>query len=236
MRICVAVVEDELAAAQDLERFLEQFGTQEGIVFSVTRFTSADGFLKQYQPIFDLVFMDIRMPGTDGMTAAEKLRQVDRVVPLVFVTSMVQFAVKGYSVDALDFIVKPVQYPAFRLKMKRIVGAVKAQQNGGIMVNMVGSSRIIPANRLYYVEVSGHNLTYHTVEGDYSIRGKLSAVEQQLPAEMFFRCGASHIVNLRYVTQVFAEDAEVAGALIRIGRGRKREFMTALTAWLDKGV
>lgn len=236
MKICVAIVEDEFAAAQDLERFLEQFGDREGITFTVTRFTNADGFLKQYQPIFDLVFMDIRMPGTDGMTAAEKLRQIDSVVPLVFVTSMVQFAVKGYAVDALDFIVKPVQYPAFRMKMKRIIGAVKAQQNEGIMVNLVGSSRIIPANRLYYVEVSGHNLTYHTVDGDYSIRGKLSAVEPQLPAEMFFRCSASHIVNLRYVTQVFAEDAEVAGVLIRIGRGRKREFMDALSAWLSKGV
>lgn len=108
-------------AAADLKQFMERFGAQENIHFSALHFPDAAQFLDQYQPFYDIVFMDIRMPGIDGMTAAEQLLHVDPAVPLVFVTSMVQFAVQGYSVDVLDFIVKPVKYPAFQLKMKRII-------------------------------------------------------------------------------------------------------------------
>ncbi len=237
MKYNVAIVEDELDAAKDMSRFLEEFGRSESVEFTVSHFPDAEEFLRRYiHNIYDLVMMDIRMPSMDGMTAAEKLRQIDEAVPLVFVTSMVQFAVRGYSVDALDFIVKPVKYPAFELKMKRIIRAVKTRRSESIMINVDGAAKVIPANLIYYVEVLGHNLTYHTAQGDYTLRGKLSAVEQSLPKESFFRCSASNIINLRYVNRVLSEDVEVAGKLIRFSRGKKREFMDALSAYLGKGV
>ena len=67
------------------------------------------------------------------------------------------------------------------------------------------------------------------------MRGKLSAVEQTLP-EGFFRCSASHIVNLRYVTQLSGETAQVAGRMVRVSRAKKKEFMAALAGYLGRGV
>ena len=214
---------------------LEPFGRERGYGFETVRFTSADSFLIQYRPVYDLIFMDIRMPGTNGMSAAHRLRQLDGVTALIFVTNMVQYAVKGYDVDALDFIVKPVEYPLFEMKMKRAVRALQMKKGADVVLNVGGVARVLPSAQIHSIEVMDHDLTYHTEQGDFVVRGKLSAVEQTLP-EGFFRCSASHIVNLRYVTQLSGETAQVAGRMVRVSRAKKKEFMAALAGYLGRGV
>lgn len=231
----VAIVEDELSAAQELEQCLNQFEEGKDISFSITRFPDGSLFLRQYQTQYDVIFMDIRMPGTDGMTAAQKLREIDSVTPLVFVTNMVQYAVKGYEVDALDFIVKPISYTSFQMKMKRIMQAIEHKQEQGVLITVEGSTQVFRLSDLYFVEVDNHNLTYHTAQGNFRARGKLGAVERQLPSNSFFRCSSSHLVNLRYVHQVFSEELEIMGSLVRISRSKKKEFLAALATYLGKG-
>lgn len=235
MNLRVAIVEDELSAAQELEQCLTQFEEGRDISFSMTRFSDGGLFLRQYQTQYDIIFMDIRMPGTDGMTAAQKLRKIDAVTPLVFVTSMVQYAVKGYEVDALDFIVKPINRASFQMKMKRIMQYVERRQEQGVLIAVEGSTQVFHLSELYFVEVDDHALTYHTTQGNFRARGKLGTVERQLPASSFFRCSSSHLVNLRYVHQVFSEDLEIMGTLVRISRSKKKEFMAALATYLGKG-
>lgn len=236
MKLRVAIVEDDRVAAQELENCLERYETGRNVSFSIVHFPDGGLFLRQYQPVYDIVFMDIKMPGMDGMTAAQKLRQIDPVTTLVFVTSVVQYAVKGYEVDAIDFIVKPVRYHTFALKMRRIMEAVRLKQGCGILVNAEGGSRVIPSSQVYYVEVTSHILTYHTEQGDFEMRGKLSSVEQQLPADSFFRCSVSHLINLRYLTQLGSESVVVAGQEIRFSRAKKKELTAAVAAYLGKGV
>ena len=235
MNLRVAIVEDELSAAQELEQCLNQFEEGKDISFSITRFPDGGLFLRQYQTQYDVIFMDIRMPGTDGMTAAQKLRKIDSITPLVFVTSMVQYAVKGYEVDALDFIVKPICYTSFQMKMKRIMQAIERKQEQGVLITIEGSTQVFRLSDLYFVEIDNHNLTYHTAQGNFRTRGKLGAVERRLPSNSFFRCSSSHLVNLRYVHQVFGEDLEIMGFLVRISRSKKKEFLAALATYLGKG-
>lgn len=234
MRYCVAIVEDEAAAAQELEAALVRYGAENGAEFTVSRFADAGGFLRLYEPVYDLVFMDIRMPGLDGMTAAQRLRAQDPVVPLVFVTSLVQFAVQGYEVEALDFIVKPVRYPAFRMKLRRILRAVEARRRQGVVLHVDGAAKVLELSEITYIEVRNHDLTWHTTKGEYTVRGKLSDAEKQLPADRFFRCAAAYLINLRYAERVSAEDVEVAGTRIRVSRAKKKELMAALAGFLGK--
>lgn len=236
MRISVAVVEDEDKAALALEQCLSQFGEKNGDEFSVARFSDAVSFLRQYQPVYDIVFMDIRMPGMDGMSAAQKLREKDPVVTLVFVTSIVGYAVQGYSVNALDFIVKPIQYTTFAMRMKRIMQAVRMKKGTGILVNTEEGNKVIPSQTIQYVEVLDHDLTYHTEEGDYTVREKLGNVEKQLASDSFFRCSASHLINLRYLTRLNGETVIVAGQEIRVSRSKKKELTMAVAAYLGKGI
>lgn len=236
MKLHVAIVEDEAQAAQQLQQALTRFAQQEGLELSWACFSDGQQFLRRYQPLYDIVFMDIRMPGMNGMAAAQQLRQADPVTILVFVTSMVQYAVKGYAVDAMDFIVKPVQYPVFSIKMKRVLQAVRMKQQRGILLQVEGAKQVIPLSHIQYVEVIDHELSYHTTQGVYTVRGKLGEAAQQLPAELFFRCSASHLINLRYVTRLSGEDVVLAGQTIRVSRTKRKELMAALAVYLGKGL
>ena len=236
MRITAAIVEDDPSAAQALEHHLALFGEKHGCEFSVARFGEADSFLRDYQPRYDVVFLDIKMPGTDGMSAAEQLRRADQSVMLIFVTSMVQYAVQGYDVNAFDFIVKPVNPTAFEMKLKRAVRALKLARGTELALNAGGVTRLLPSSAIRYIEVMDHDLTYHTEQGVFSVRGKLSSVEQKLPAASFFRCSVSYLINLRYVTQFTGDQVCVAGEWLRVSRGRKKELAAAVAAYLGQGV
>lgn len=234
--IRVAIVEDEDIAARQLEQCLQQYESGHDIRFSSCRFRDALEFLEQYQPLYDLIFMDIGMPGLDGMEAAVRLRAMDSVTPLIFVTSMVQYAVKGYEVEALDFIVKPVRYSSFEMKMRRILQAVDLKKGREVLLNVGGTVRVLTSSSIYYVEVMDHDLTYHTSQGDVTVRGKLSAVEQQLPKEVFFRCSTSYLINLQHVRQLTGDTVLVGDRELRVSRGKKKELMAALAACLGRGV
>ena len=121
MLLNIALCEDETTTAERMQRFLQQYAEEfhEGIQVSV--FSNGVDFLENYTPRFDIVFMDIMMPLMDGMEVAEKLRAIDRDTTLVFVTNMAQYAIRGYEVDASDFIVKPVSYNEFVINMKPVI-------------------------------------------------------------------------------------------------------------------
>ncbi len=236
MELKAAIVEDETEESQRLREALERFCMETETTLSVTLFESAERFLFHYQPVFDVIFMDIRMPGTDGMSAAESLRKMDLTVPLVFVTSMVQYAVKGYDVGALDFIVKPVKYPAFRMKMRRILSSVRMNKSPALLLNIGGEIQVIPIGEIVCLEVQDHELTYHTSTRDYTLRGRLSAAIDKLPAEQFFQVSASAAVNFRYVERISGEDVKVGGRMIRISRARKKAFLEALSVFMGSGM
>lgn len=231
----IAIVEDEAKAAETLMQCLQTYGEQKGTAFDTVHFANGGEFLKEYRPVYDLIFMDIKMPGLNGMAAAHQLRELDSVTALVFVTNMVQYAVKGYEVDALDFIVKPVQYPTFEMKMNRVLKALEMKKGADILLNVKGVTRVLPSSELQFIEVMDHDLTYHTEQGDFVVRGKLGAVEQQLPRDSFFRCSASHLINLRYVTWFDGDVIGIKNHAVRVSRGKKKELMAALAAYLGRG-
>ncbi len=123
--IHIAIVEDEADERNKLSGFLKRYSEENHVDFRVSEFGDAEEFLTGYSAAYDMVFMDIQMPFMDGMTAAERLRKVDPSVVLVFVTNMSNLAVRGYSVDASDFVVKPVTYPSFSAMMTKSIRSVR---------------------------------------------------------------------------------------------------------------
>ena len=106
----IAIVEDEDACARLLEDYIRRYGETAGDAFRTDRFPNGLEFIENYRPVYDVILMDIRMPLVDGMEAARRLRAQDEETALIFVTNMAQYAIKGYEVQALDFMLKPVQY------------------------------------------------------------------------------------------------------------------------------
>ncbi|MBR1813100.1 MAG: response regulator transcription factor [Lachnospiraceae bacterium] len=137
--IRIAVVEDEKEYSDQLFSYLERFRKETHQAVSAELFCDGMSFLDEYKGDFDIVFMDIAMPHMNGLEAAKKLRQVDGIVCLIFITTLAQYAIRGYEVDALDFLVKPVTYELFRLKLEKALFYLKGKadtRNGDVLTRV----------------------------------------------------------------------------------------------------
>ena len=98
--IQIAVVEDEEIYVKQLTEYIRKYQTERGRSIKVTVFGDGEDITENYSGGFDIILMDIQMQFMDGMTAAEKIRQMDQKVIIMFITNMIQYAVRGYEVDA----------------------------------------------------------------------------------------------------------------------------------------
>ena len=229
----IAIVEDTPNEAQRLESYVQRYSREKGEALRHTRYENADAFLREYRSQYDIVFMDIEMPGINGMDAAKQLREKDPSVILIFVTHLSQYAINGYEVDALDYIVKPIGYPAFALKLKRAVSRRKgAREEEIILSTNIGPLRL-RVSALKYVEIYKHHIVYYTELGEYKAYGVLKDVEAALPKEQFFRCGGSYIVNLRHIMALSGMNVLVDGRDIPISRARKKELVAELNRYFN---
>lgn len=232
----IAIVEDEADAKERICGCIKQFSEERGEQFNVTVFGDAVSFLEGYKPDYDVVFMDIMLPGMNGMDAAAKLRKIDANVALVFVTNMSQYAVNGYAVDALDFIIKPVRYPNFALKFQRVLG--KLNEKVDIKLTVVNEEGMVcvSASSIKYVEVMQLTIIYHTADRDIPVYGSLKKIEDILPKRSFIRCNSCYLVNLRYVTAIRGQMLILSdGTELKISTSKRKELIRALNNYLGGG-
>jgi DNA-binding LytR/AlgR family response regulator len=153
--IKIAIVEDEASYAQQLQGFLQQYEKEHEESFQVTVYSDGDDIVRKYKAQFDIILMDIEMKFMDGMSAAEEIRRVDSEVVIIFITNMAQYAIRGYAVDALDYILKPVSYFAFSQRLGRAITRMKRRVTKTIAINIKGGTVRLDAANIYYIESPG---------------------------------------------------------------------------------
>ena len=230
--INLAIVEDEDSYAQQLTEFVTRFQKESGNTFRITRFKDGDEITNGYRGQFDVILMDIEMKLMDGMTAAEEIRKLDQEVVIMFITNMTNYAIRGYQVDALDYVLKPVSYFAFSQKLDRAISRIKKSSSNIISIDIGTGVKKLDIDNIFYVESEGHNLNFYTSAGEFTIRARLSDFEQQLSPYNFFRSNKGYLVNLKYVDGVENGACIIAGKQLQISRARKNDFMSALTDYM----
>lgn len=232
----IVIVEDDEKQVAELRAYLRQYEAQRGIVFEVSDYPDGDEFLAQYQTTADIVLMDIQMQFMDGITAAERLRKIDPTVIIIFITNMPQYAIRGYAVDALDYVLKPVSYFAFAQRMDRALLRLDAREKHYITLQIRGGMQKLELKQIYYVESQKHDLLFHTSVGEFLTRGTMKSAENSLGEYGFFRSNKCYLVNLDYVDSIRENEAVVAGTPLVISRGRRNDFMTALARHVGRGL
>lgn len=228
----VAIVEDSAKSAEKLKRYLKRFSQERNMPLKYSAFMDGMEFISDYKADFDVVLMDIEMPHMDGMEAARRLREIDEEVCLIFVTNLAHYAIEGYEVRAMDFLVKPVEYDNFSLKLQKALASRSRMQKKEIVLNSGSGIRRIRLDEIHYIEVMDHNLIYHTTGGDFGERGSIREKEESLKDFGFARASNSFLVNLHYATVFSGGDVTVAGARIPVGRTKKKDFLKRLTEYL----
>ena len=231
----IAIVEDEDVHAARLEEHLALYQKESRCQLRVERFRDAEELLARYSPVYAVVFMDIQLPGMNGMEAAFQLRELDRTVSLLFITSLTQYAQKGYEVDAVGYLLKPVSYYDFSLKFRKALDLYVMAEERNVSLDVPGGVCRVSCDKLMYVEIIRHRLYYHLVDGVIEATGVLSAAEKQLEAHGFLRCNNCYLVNPRFVVNVKGLTVQVGNETLAISRPRRAAFLARLTEWFTMG-
>lgn len=229
----IAIVDDDAQYRACLIGYLKQYEKESSSKFAISTFTDGDEIIEKYAG-FDIILMDIAMTYMDGVSTAEAIRKLDREVVIIFITNTPQYAMKGYTVDALDYVLKPVSYFAFSQRIDRALSRMRNRQKKYFTIAVRGGIKKLEASEITYVDVQDHDLIYHTLTDAFVTKGTLTEVEQKLGTNNFFRCNKCYLVNLEHVQSVQGGDVVVGEDRLQVSRAKKKELLDALNTYINE--
>jgi DNA-binding LytR/AlgR family response regulator len=230
----VAIVDDDFITQELLREYLRRYGAEYKETFEISVFYDGQEIAKNYHPKFDIILLDVKMENMDGFSAAKHIRAVDNDVILIFITNMGQYAIKGYEVDALSYLLKPVSYFAFSQELKRSLKRIEKRKiKYLIFSNEYGYLRL-DSTKIFYIERDKHRISIHTEEKIYSKVGTIREIAEKLDGDHFFQCNSGYIVNMSHVIGVQDNFVLVGKYKLQISRPKKKAFMKALTDYFGR--
>ncbi len=227
--LSIAIVEDEEIHAKTLSEFLLRFAENEDTSLTIHHYSSSVEAAETFKGQYDILFLDIMMAGMTGMQLAHEIRSVDPNVMIIFVTSLAQFAVEGYEVEATDYILKPLSYPEFALKMRRAFGKLPAKKGATLRFVTQNAFLVVPIADIIYCETSGHSVIYHAKNGDYKKHQPMKEAEKDLIGHDFLRINSCYLVAKKEIVGVKNHFVVMKnGERLLISRPRMAEVLATL--------
>ncbi len=228
----IAIVDDDENYRTQIRGMLHDYEKEFGESFHITEYTDGDELVEKYKSDFDIILLDVEMQFMDGMSAAEEIRQVDPDVILVFITNMPQYAIRGYKVDALDYILKPISYYPFSQTIKRAIGRRHRTDKEYLVVGIKGGKQKIDIDEICYLEVINHDLYIHTISGVIEAKGTMRELAGELEKYSFFQCNKGYLINLAKVDGLVGNDVQIGDDLLQVSRSKKKPLMDALNKYM----
>ena len=239
-RLRLLAVDDEVPALEDLVRMLRASPAVERVEAAASA-EEALVALSGGDP-YDALFLDVRMPGLDGLELARLLRRFERPPAVVFVSAFDDFAVDAFELAALDYLVKPVSRRRLDEAVERVARAAAAgspaqpePEDEMLAVDALrgGGTRLLPRSSVLYLQAHGDYVRVASTEGRYLVRARLSDLEQRWAAHGFTRVHRGFVANLRRAVEVrpqlngtavlvMADGAEVPIARRHVGELRRK--------------
>lgn len=227
----ICILEDEKKHYDVLNNYIDRYAKEKPLDYRVTWVTDGMDLVDDYKSQYDVIFLDIQMKHLDGMTAAEKIRSIDKNVIMIFITSTVQYAVQGYTVDALGYVLKPVPYIAFEKIFEKALERLQAKSEKTYIRIAIEDKQIkLDCDSILYIESQRNYVIIHCEREKHKTAGPLKRFEEMLSEHGFCKCHNAYLINLSKVDAVKKDEVILAsGEVLPISRARKKEFMDGLT-------
>jgi len=224
-RIAVAVCDDDASYRAELVRRLSALSLPDAKRLSIEEVPSGNDLLRRYESgeRFDVIFLDMIMPGIDGIQTASAIRASGDNAIIVCLTSSPEYAVDSYRIEAFDYLIKGKETPRLEETLARAVSAVSAQEVSPLLIKSGTTLHSIPCDSVEYIEVFSKKLSYHTADGGVLETYKpIRELELELRGlTQFFKIHRSIIINLRYIIELDPRFVRtVSSARLPVARGR----------------
>ena len=232
--IKIAVVEDSADDLSNCLSLLNRYGKEKNLSFDIQTFASGDAFLMRFKSQYDFIILDINLSAMNGIDVARKIREKDEEVIIMFATNLAKYATNGYEVDAIDFVLKPLSYASFYLRLERVMKKLGKENDNFIVVPNEGGFNKISTNNILYVEVISHDIIFHLKDDqEITTSGTLKKFEEQLKNHWFIRCNSCYLVNAHNIRRVEKLDIQLVNdETIAISHPKKKSFMESFKKYI----
>lgn len=231
--LMVSIVDNSEKDIAQLQAMLEDAFRHAGTVCAIRVYRSGIELVRSTDSC-DILFMDIQMERLDGMETARILRKLGSEAQLIFTSRKVELAILGYEVDAIDFLMKPLTPAAVNAAVEKALKRLASRGGISLALKLPTGIVSVSSNDVAYVEVFDHNLIYHTVKGEYNIRGRLSDVSELLEREGFLVCSRSFLVNSRFLSGIGTDHVTVGDVRIPVSKSHRREILNRFSALQER--
>ncbi len=233
MKLKIAICDDDASQRRYLSEVVEAWTGRSRHLTEVKQYAQAKDFFFDYSEAkdFDILLLDIEMPGMNGIELAKKVRLENAAVQIIFITGYYEYFSDGFDVSALHYLLKPVDMDRLCSVLSRAAENLAYRQRS-VLVNDGESSRKIALSDIVYVESENVYIVLHTLHEKYRTRMALGRFTEQLD-ETFFKVHRSYVVNLKYIQKITRTQITMTnGDLIPVSRGLYGDIHAALIKYL----
>lgn len=228
----IAICDDEARYIEDLKGKIQKLYNSLDIV--IDGFLCGEDLLKSFRhKAYDVIFLDIEMQGLDGITVARRLREVSDEVSIVFLTGHIEYAVKGYEVNALRYLTKP----ADEEKVREVIEHLFALRNKGklLWVKTTDGEQKIKLTDILFIESQNQNVVINTADESFSVRGNISDYEKKLAQDGFFRIHRSYLISLQKVMRIGSREVVMEDdTSLPVSRNKEAELKKMLFSYVKR--
>lgn len=229
--IRIAIVEDEKKEREQLQKFIQRFSNENKFEIKTEEFSDGIQLIQEYDRNFDVLFLDIEMEKLNGIDTARKIREKDKEVIILFITNLFQYAIEGYEVEAMDFVIKPVNYLTFSARMDKVMKKLEQKVCHLIPFQVKKEIIMLNAHDIILVETNNKKTIIKFNNESVNCSESMQEVQKKLEVYGFYRCHSGFLINMNYVVRLNGETVMVQQYEVPVSKHRKKDFYQAIAAY-----
>ena len=220
MKYKIAICDDEQNQIEYISSVVSAWGKQNSCACDINIFNSAEAFLFEYEDnkAYDILLLDVEMKSITGIELAKRIRKDNNRSEIIFITSHFEFVGEGYEVDALHYLIKPIDENKLMQVLNKAADKLSLEPPF-VVISCEGETIKLYESDILYVEAFLHYIVIHVKDKEYRIKESISAFEEKLSGD-FYRIHRSYLVSLKHITRISRTSVNIGKSELPLSRGK----------------
>lgn len=235
--IRIAMCDDEKPFLHTLKEYYDTYKSCRQTELQLTTFQSGEDLIADYRLDFNIIFLDISLSGMDGISTARRIRELDKKVIIIFLTSLIKYGLSGYSLGAFQYLIKPISYKKFEAVMDRAVAACSDMEQRFVTLKNADGYFKLYVNDIRYIDTCNRRTLLHTAKKSIICFCNMKELENKLEMFGFIRCHSSYIVSVKHIESVEKLVITlVSGEQIPISQQKRKAVMQSIAKYFGEDI